>query len=195
MFSLVAQYALKAYLDSQQQQILGLAKTKQDSKQFQRVMQQQRDLQKGVLPKKTKCNYLEKRTKLVAERLFRCRFEKTRSLQFLKNPKTQRKLELDLYNADYRPFPLAIECQGIQHYKYCPGKLHSCPDDFSNQKIRDHYKRQACRENNILLITVPYFSKKEDIESWLIVGYCQGLAALSSSSSSASSVSSSKASV
>lgn len=81
---------------------------------------------------------------------------------FLRNPQTGRCLELDLYNEDLR---LAIEYNGIQHYKYTC-KFHSKPEDFEQQKKRDLLKTRLCAEHKICLITIRY--DEPDIEAALL---------------------------
>jgi len=71
---------------------------------------------------------------------------------FLKNPTTGRNLELDCYNHELR---LAVEYNGIQHYRY-PNKFHKSKEQFEKQLIRDDMKRLLCDRNGIYLITVPY---------------------------------------
>lgn len=61
-------------------------------------------------------------------------------------------LELDCFNPELR---LALEYNGVQHYKYVP-YFHRSKDAFHNQKYRDEIKKYKCRENNINLVEVPY---------------------------------------
>lgn len=115
----------------------------------------------GNKPKQSKG---ELECKNALERIFKVPFDKTRP-DFLRNPVTgnQNNLELDCYNDRLR---LAIEYNGIQHYKY-NNFFHKNYEHFLNQKYRDELKRRLCRENNILLIEVPYTVKTEQIESYL----------------------------
>lgn len=85
---------------------------------------------------------------------------------FLKNPVTggNFNLELDCFNQDLR---LAVEYNGVQHYKYVP-YFHRNKDHFMTQKYRDDMKRRMCKENNIKLIEVPYTVKIQDIQNFLI---------------------------
>ena len=71
-------------------------------------------------------NYLEK--------TLQRRFSKARP-DFLRNPVTggDFNLELDCYNKD---IGLALEYNGIQHYKYTP-YFHKNKESFLNQKYRD----------------------------------------------------------
>ena len=72
-------------------------------------------------------------------------------------------LELDCYCEKLR---IAVEYNGIQHYKFS-NFFHRNKDQFENQKYRDEMKRRICHENGILLITVPYSVKLEDIKSFI----------------------------
>ena len=72
-------------------------------------------------------------------------------------------LELDCYDEDMR---LAVEYNGIQHYKYNKF-FHKNYQDFLNQKYRDDMKRRICIENKIILIEVPYTVRHEDIYEYI----------------------------
>ena len=62
-------------------------------------------------------------------------------------------LELDCYNEELR---LALEYNGIQHYKYTPYFHVNGEIDLLKQKERDIKKQILCKENDIKLIVVPY---------------------------------------
>ena len=91
-------------------------------------------------------------------------FSKARP-KFLQNPVTGGiyNLELDCYNPELK---LAVEYNGIQHYKYIP-YFHKNKEAFLNQKYRDEMKRTKCKENGIRLIEVPYDVAHSDIEAYL----------------------------
>jgi len=76
---------------------------------------------------------------------------------FLKNKVTGQNLEFDCFNGEYG---VAIEVQGDQHYRYIP-YFHKNYQDFLNQQYRDELKRMMARDNNILLIEVPYSITKK----------------------------------
>ena len=84
---------------------------------------------------------------------------------FLQNPVTggNFNLELDCWDEDIR---LAVEYNGIQHYKYIP-YFHKNYEAFLNQKYRDDMKRRICIDNQIILIEVPYTIKIDDIYDYL----------------------------
>jgi len=71
---------------------------------------------------------------------------------FLKNPKTGRNLELDMYDPITK---IAIEYNGEGHYNFV-SKFHSDESKVFDQKERDILKRHLCEENGIILLTVPY---------------------------------------
>ncbi len=91
---------------------------------------------------------------------FKKSFKKIRNIH---NPVTNQFLELDCYNEELR---LAIEYQGIQHYKYCQF-FHKNIDSFRNQQYRDELKRIYCKNLGITLIEVPYYIKEKDIDGYL----------------------------
>jgi hypothetical protein len=83
----------------------------------------------------------------IFETYFKAKFKKCRII-----PYNNSKLELDGYNEELK---IAFEYNGAQHYKYV--KLyHSNKATFEYQQQKDIFRRQWCKENNILLITIPY---------------------------------------
>ena len=121
-----------------------------------------RSIHKKQRPRESKG---EAECRRVLQNIFRKPFP-TQRPNFLLNPVTggNFNLELDCYNSDLH---LAVEYNGIQHYKYTP-YFHKNKEHFLNQKYRDDMKRRICRENQILLIEVPYTVKLQDIEGYLI---------------------------
>lgn len=85
---------------------------------------------------------------------------------FLRNPVTggHFNLELDCYNAELK---LAVEYNGVQHYKYVP-YFHRNKDHFMNQKYRDDMKRRMCKQHGVTLIEVPHTVSLPDIRSFLV---------------------------
>lgn len=107
--------------------------------------------------------------KYVLDAYFNCRFEQV-YVPFIINPKTGRKLQLDLYNGtiicgDY--IGLGLEYQGYQHYHY-PNHYHRSSNAFNNAVERDKYKRMRCKEEKARLIEMPYTVKYSDIPIVLI---------------------------
>lgn len=101
----------------------------------------------------------------VMEDIFKTSFNKARP-DFLRNTVTGglHNLELDCFSSKLR---IAVEYNGIQHYKYVPF-FHKNKEAFLNQKYRDYMKRQLCKENRIILIEVPYDVKIGDIRQYII---------------------------
>lgn len=106
---------------------------------------------------------LELLTKNHLETIFQKPFFKIRP-EFLKNESTGRNLEIDLFNKDVG---LAVEIQGIQHYKFSP-KFHLSSQQFIEQQERDQKKALKCRQYGIKLIEVPYYVKERDLYQFLI---------------------------
>ncbi len=69
---------------------------------------------------------------------------------WLVNPVTGRRLELDLYLPEVN---IAIEVQGQQHFAYTP-MFHASPDDFEAQKQRDNIKRDLCEKRGVALYEI-----------------------------------------
>ena len=71
-------------------------------------------------------------------------------------PTSKRKAKFDFYiNNQY-----LIEYDGEQHYKITSYEWDS-QEDFEERKIRDQYKNQWCKDNNIPLIRIPYWHLNE----------------------------------
>ena len=105
----------------------------------------------------------------VLEKLFKKPFPKARP-DFMRNPVTSGpegdfNLELDCYNPELR---LAVEYNGVQHYKYIPFMHGNNRAAFQNQKYRDYVKKDLCQKNGVKLIEVPYTVKIGDIENYII---------------------------
>ena len=107
----------------------------------------------------------ERECRRVLQKIFNKPFNKCRP-NFLSNPVTGDRfnLELDCYEHSLK---LAIEYNGIQHYKYVP-YFHKNKEAFLNQKYRDDMKRRMCKDNNITLIEVPNTVDISNIESYII---------------------------
>ena len=100
----------------------------------------------------------------VLQHIFNKPFIKARP-DFLRNEVTGNNfnLELDCFNEELE---LAVEYNGIQHYKYTP-YFHKSYEHFLNQKYRDYIKKTMCKEADIILIEVPYTVKIQDIYKFL----------------------------
>jgi len=89
--------------------------------------------------------------KIIIEEAVGYNFVKTKP-EWLVNPKTNRKLEIDLYNEELN---LAIEYQGQQHYKDIIGR----GECWKSINYRDNIKKQIINEKNIKFIEIPEFIK------------------------------------
>jgi len=85
------------------------------------------------------------------ERIFNAPFPKIKP-EWLVNPETHHRLELDGYNENIK---IAFEFNGPQHYMYYP-KFHKHFDDFIKQQEKDYFRQITCEENGVTLISVPY---------------------------------------
>jgi very-short-patch-repair endonuclease len=113
------------------------------------------------------CSKGETECRRVLEKYYGVPFPNQRP-SWLKNPKTNRSLELDCYNADLdvgKGWRLAVEYDGEQHFKKT-----SMGDDKKVKELqaRDKLKDKLCKENKVILIRVPYTVKNEDIEAYLM---------------------------
>lgn len=70
---------------------------------------------------------------------------------FLKNPDTNKNLELDMYNEELK---LAFEYNGEQHYK--PIEYFGGEKEFHKRQKLDILKKELCEKNNIKLVIIPY---------------------------------------
>ena len=106
----------------------------------------------------------EARSRQILEGYFGKPFDKARP-DFLRNPVTGNSynLELDCYNSE---LGLALEYNGIQHYKFTPF-FHKNKESFLNQKYRDDMKRRICKENRVILIEVPYTVKYDQLDPYI----------------------------
>lgn len=82
---------------------------------------------------------------------------------WLRNPRTNRKCELDFYNEELK---LAIEVQGQQHYVF-PNSLHKTRGEWEDQVYRDRLKEDLCRYTGVTLVHVPFTVSQKDIESYI----------------------------
>jgi len=104
------------------------------------------------------------------ERLVRRAIEELLGLKFdssfpdwLVNPRTGRRLQLDGYNSDLK---LAFEYQGDHHYEVV-GLFKMTEERLKGQIYRDQLKRKACKERGVRLLTVPRELAPERMAQWL----------------------------
>jgi hypothetical protein len=83
---------------------------------------------------------------------------------WLINPETGRKLELDCYNDELK---IAVEYNGEQHYKW-PNFTNQTYQEFINQVRRDTLKVNLCDRNGVYLISVPYNVSSENIPTFIM---------------------------
>lgn len=112
--------------------------------------------------KVTNCSKGERICREVLEEIYNKPFPCVRP-KFLKNPETNRNLELDCYNEELK---IALEYSGIQHYKWPNFTGHS-KEAFIKQARRDKYKIDTCDKNGVYLITVPYNVSHKDIPEYI----------------------------
>lgn len=96
------------------------------------------------------------------ERYYGKPFKNTRP-DFLKNPLTNRNLELDGYNAE---LALAFEYNGVQHYRF-PNYFHKNEEEFDQQLRRDNYKKDVCNQAGVYLINIPYLVPHAQIPDYI----------------------------
>jgi hypothetical protein len=83
--------------------------------------------------------------------------------EFLRNPESNNKLELDCYNEE---LAIALEHNGEQHYNY-PNGFHKTQEEFIKQVRRDKFKREMCEREGIYLIQVPYHIPFKQLEKFI----------------------------
>lgn len=97
----------------------------------------------------------EKLTRYAFEKLFGFKFLKLRC-DFLINPESNRKLELDGF---CKELMLAFEYQGAQHL-FIIKAFKMTTKDLLNYKKRDQIKKDLCAKNGVILIEIDQFNKK-----------------------------------
>jgi hypothetical protein len=99
----------------------------------------------------------------VLHKMFRKIFPRYRP-DFLINPKTNRRLELDCYNEE---LGIAVEYNGEQHYKW-PAWPRITYEQFIDQLERDQLKLDLCDANGVYLVVVPYTVKFDMIKDFIM---------------------------
>lgn len=82
---------------------------------------------------------------------------------FLRNPATNRCLELDAYCAALR---LGAEFAGEQHRVF-PNSCHSSRAEFDKQQHRDQLKLDLCRQHGVTLLIVPDSVKRNEMKEYV----------------------------
>jgi hypothetical protein len=156
---------LASIVDFGLQQLLGSTGTRKHVQVTQEQKQTWSDRKKrGV--QHANANYLEKRAKIAAERVFGVQFRKVRP-DWLVNPDTGARLELDLLSqGDALVPPVAIEVNGLQHCKFVP-HLHGTVEKYHAQQKRDLVKHVLCKRRGVILIDVPHHVRAAELEAFL----------------------------
>ena len=97
------------------------------------------------------------------ERIYGVPFKTIRP-DWLRNPETGAKLELDCYNDELK---IAVEYNGEQHYKW-PNFTNQTYEQFINQVRRDKLKTELCDRNGVYLIPVPYNVSHDKIPEFIM---------------------------
>ncbi len=116
-------------------------------------------VQEYIITHNSKQSVGEQMSRQIAERIFNKPFISVRP-PWLKNPVTGQVLELDCFNAE---LGLAIEYNGKQHYEYTP-HFHKSKDEFIKGQYRDEFKKFQCAAKNIILVSIPYTVKPNQLE-------------------------------
>jgi hypothetical protein len=82
------------------------------------------------------------------------------SQKTFKDCKDKSLLKFDFFIEKYK---IAIEYQGIQHYK----ETYYTKNDIEGIKRRDNIKKEYCKNNNIFLIEIPYTIKLKEVSNYL----------------------------
>jgi len=113
----------------------------------------------------------------ILERIFEAPFVHVRP-GFLRNTATNRCLELDAYNAEFK---IGAEFNGVQHAVY-PNPFHSTRAQFEKQRQRDALKVQLCMAHGVKLVVVPHHIQRDELEQYLRDQLHDNIAALPRSS-------------
>ena len=118
-------------------------------------------LKRGVWCLECQMSLCERTCRKIFEYLFNKPFVKSRHL---KNPLTNKGIELDGYNKELK---IAFEYNGQQHYKRIP-YWHKEEKDFEEQQERDNITEKLCQQEEIKLIIIPYTVKYEDLYAYIV---------------------------
>lgn len=102
--------------------------------------------------------------KHVIEKIFNKPFLKIRP-EFLKNPKTNYNLEIDMYNEELN---VGLEHQGRHHYE---DNVYSNKNELKSIQERDQLKLELCKLNNTKLIIISELfdkTKLKDLQNFII---------------------------
>ena len=132
--------------------------SRQAAKQKVEIVEEKKWKKKGKRRKET----MEDRVRRIVERVFNAPFPKCRP-DWLKNHKTGRNLELDMFNPTLK---LAVEYNGRQHKEFIKEWMDA--EGFEDQQWRDREKAILCQKNGVTLITIDARKVNiEDVEAYL----------------------------
>jgi hypothetical protein len=109
------------------------------------------------------CSKGEKICRQVLESIYGKKFPRVRP-DFLRNPDTNRNLELDCFNQELK---IAVEYNGISHYRH-PNHLNMTEEEFLYGVKKDQMKVEMCDKNGVYLLTIPYTIKHHQIRDYII---------------------------
>lgn len=110
-----------------------------------------------------KNHYAEECCRKIFEELFEGYKFPTCYPNWLINPYTNHKLELDGYNEE---LGIAFEYNGKYHYVY-PHEYSETKEVFNKRRQRDLIKYELCNLNNVYLIIIPYTVPLEGLKSFI----------------------------
>lgn len=128
-----------------------------------KIETREKDNQVCIAPKGGFVSKGERICRETLEKIYGVPFQKDRP-EWLINPETGRRLELDCYNDDLK---LAVEYNGRQHYEW-PNFPGQTQEEFIAQVRRDQLKIELCDRHGVYLITVPYTKKHKDIPNFIL---------------------------
>lgn len=121
------------------------------------------------LKKAPRINKHEEECRRIFQEIFGAPFKSVRP-KWLKNPVSNKNLELDGYNPNIETplgIGLAFEYDGQQHAKYTPHFHKKGVEEFEYQVAKDSWKDQKCKEKGILLIRIPHSVDFNDLERYI----------------------------
>ena len=148
--------------------ILKLRKEKLDGMELQQLTRE-KEPQKKIYGK-GKMYYTNKRQhtreayiRNILESIFRTPFKSIRP-EWLLNPHTGRRLEIDCYSQSLR---LCVEVDGIQHSQFLP-HFHKTYQRFQDMRERDLMKAVMIRKRGLKLIRVKWDIPDDQLEAYLL---------------------------
>lgn len=104
----------------------------------------------------------ESRMLRTVEAMFGKPFKKCRP-EWLINPTTGRRLELDLFNEE---IGIAFEYDGAQHHHYVP-HYHASRDHFEYRQLLDKLKDRICKARGVVLVRIPHTVTEVDMSAYI----------------------------